>query len=243
LLHNYDIQMVMKRILPSTSECFAAIRAPELYRNFLIHLFVMFPAAMVMCWLAQQIDIRYQIAAFGDYSWRVPMGAIAIIVGGIWVWYVYGYLFLAGGGSPGTHVDGGPVRVVDTGPYSAIRHPSVLGKLLGVTGLGCIWGSPTFLMVFLPILLLYSLISNRLIQERFCHLRFGEMYTVYCQNVPMLLPTQTSIRRWKDGVPAINVEELDSVVVQPPGVWLEFRWYLIGLISLILLFLSILKLS
>ena len=30
-----------------------------------------------------------------------------IAVGGLWVWYVYGYLFIAGGGSPGTHVDGG----------------------------------------------------------------------------------------------------------------------------------------
>ena len=233
----------MNRIKPTTKACFLAISAPELYRNFAIHLFVMFPAAMIMCWLAQKIDMRFEIASFGSAEWRLPLGIGSIAIGGVWVWYVYGYLFLAGGGSPGTHVDGGPVRMVDTGPYAAMRHPSVLGKLLGVTGLGIAWGSTTFLTVFLPILLIYSLVSNRLIQERFCHMRFGEQYILYCQRVPMLLPNIQSLNRWKNGQAAIDIEHLESISIQPPKIWHEFRWYLLGLSGLISLFALLLTLS
>ncbi|MEC8381435.1 MAG: methyltransferase, partial [Myxococcota bacterium] len=130
----------------------------------------------------------------------------------------------------------GPVRMVDTGPYTAIRHPSVLGKLLGVTGLGIIWQSQTFLLGFLPILVIYSVVSNRLLQERFCEDRFGERYCQYRDRVPMLIPRLSGLSRWKSGKPALNAIELVSVATQPPSVWQEFRWYLVGLIGLIVCF-------
>ena len=229
----------MNRIRPSISECFSAIRSPALYRNFTIHLFVMFPAAMMMCWLGTQLDNQLSWMAFGTTTWRFPVGGSAIVVGGLWVWYVYGYLFIAGGGSPGTHVDGGPVRMVDTGPYSTIRHPSVLGKLLGVIGLGILWGSPAFLIFFVPILLAYAIVSNRLIQERFCHLRFGAEYAEYCSKVPMLIPTPTSLRRWRDGDAVLTDTLSIQDHAQPNGIWNEFRWYLVGLIGLLIGFYSI----
>ena len=224
----------MKRIRPTTAKCFQAIQSPALYRNFGIHLFVMFPAAMAMCWLGTQLDSTLGYVAFGTTAWRFPVGGTMVAIGGLWVWYVYGYLFIAGGGSPGTHVDGGPVRLVDTGPYATIRHPSVLGKLLGVIGLGIMWGSPSFLLGFIPVLLTYAIISNRLIQERFCHLRFGAEYTAYCSKVPMLIPTSTSISRWTNDIPVL--EEVSSIEEhpQPDGIWHEFRWYLMGLIGLLL---------
>ncbi len=226
----------MTRIKPDVTSCYAAIRSPELYRNFLIHLFVMFPSAMVMCWLGSILDARLGWSPFGSAAFRVPLGITAILIGGTWVWYVYGYLFLAGGGSPGTHVDGGPVRLVDTGPYAALRHPSVLGKILGVIGLGVLWGSSAFICIFVPILVTYAIISNRLIQERFCHLRFGEEYAEYCKQVPMLIPNIQSINRWKNGVAVLKSSTAYEVSEQPLGVWQEFRWYLLGLFGLLCAF-------
>ena len=223
----------MTRIKPNVSSCFIAIRSPELYRNFAIHLFVMFPSAMLMCWLGSQLDARLGWSPFGSSQWRLPIGGSAIILGGTWVWYVYGYLFLAGGGSPGTHVDGGPVRLVDTGPYAAVRHPSVLGKILGVVGLGVIWGSLSFTYFFVPILITYAIISNRLIQERFCHLRFGADYEQYCAQVPMLIPTISSVQRWRHGTPVLESSTAFEVTEQPLGIWQEFRWYLLGLFTLL----------
>lgn len=223
----------MNRIRPNITACFAAIKAPALYRNFFIHAFVMFPAALTMCWIATQIDSHLKVPPLPNPDFRLWIGILGIIVGGTWVWYVYGYLFLAGGGSPGTHVDGGPVRLVDTGPYSAIRHPSVLGKILGVLSLGIAWGSQTFLLGFIPILILYAVISNKLIQERFCHLRFGEQYAQYCEQVPMLIPSPTSLSHWKNGTSILSENLNHDVQSQPPSIWLEFRWYLLGLCLLI----------
>jgi len=191
---------------------------------------------MVMCWLASQLDTKIGWNPFGAFQWRLPVGSIAILTGGVWVWYVYGYLFLAGGGSPGTHVDGGPVRLVDTGPYATIRHPSVLGKLLGVIGLGVIWGSWSFLLFFIPILVIYAVVSNRLIQERFCHMRFGQQYHEYCTHVPMLIPSMQSIRRWKEDSEVLGTLVPVEVAEQPQGIWQEFRWYLLGLFGLITTF-------
>ena len=125
---------------------------------------------------------------------------------------------------------------MDTGPYSAMRHPSVLGKVLGVTGLGIAWGSSTFLFIFLPILLLYSYVSNRLIQERFCHERFGESYAQYCLKVPMFIPNMEGFQRWKNQESVLESITQTEVSVQPPGVWKEFRWYLLGLLGLLSLF-------
>lgn len=215
---------------PSVGACFAAITQPELYRNFAIHAFVMFPAAMVMCAIAHRIDVAM--------GWRLPVppgvGVAMVLTGAIWVWYVYGYLYLVGGGSPGTHVDGGPVALVDTGPYTMVRHPSVLGKLLGVIGLGIVWASPVFLVGFVPVLVVYSVVTNRWFQERFCEQRFGDAYDLYRKRVPMLIPRPDGVRRWWRGEAAVPEGGVArGVMDHPPGIWLEFRGYLVGLILLI----------
>ena len=217
--------------------CIAAIRAPELYRNFAIHLFIMLPAALTMCWIATKVDAAWQMSMDVPFALRAPVGLGLIGLGGFWVWYVYGYLFLSGGGSPGTHVDGGPTALVDTGPYTMIRHPSVLGKLAGVVGLGICFGSNVFLLGFVPVLIVYSLVTNRYLQERFCDARFGPRYAIYRSRVPMLVPDPAGVLRWwldQAAVPEGAPREEHSE--QPEGVALEFRGYLVGLALLIALF-------
>lgn len=221
---------------PELAACFAAIRQPELYRNFAIHLFVMFPAAMVMCFVATRVDAELGLAPLGPWPAVGVLGALLIGAGATWVWYVYGYLFLAGGGSPGTHVDGGPAAMVDTGPYTMVRHPSVLGKLLGVIGLGLIWRSPVFLVGFVPVLVAYSVVTNRYLQERFCDARFGARYALYRTRVPMLVPRPAGIRRWLRDEAAVPGDFTPERNPPPAGIWLEFRGYLVGLLLLIGLF-------
>ena len=219
---------------PPLVDCIAAIRHPALYQNFLVHIFVMLPAAMVMCWIGLQVDAALGLDPMLAAPLRVPLGLGLIGIGGLWVWYVYGFLFLAGGGSPGSHVDGGPTTMVDTGPYTAIRHPSVLGKLAGVTGLGIAFGSTIFVVAFVPSLIVYSVITNRLLQERFCDQRFGERYDRYRERVPMLLPRPAGLRRWARGEPALPDEAPPvAATSHPPGIWGELRWYLLGLLLLV----------
>jgi protein-S-isoprenylcysteine O-methyltransferase Ste14 len=217
---------------PAPAACFAAITAPALYENFAIHAFVMFPAALAMCAIGARID-----TALGWALHPLPaLGLPLIVAGGLWVWYVYGYLYLSGGGSPGTHVDGGPTTMVDTGPYTMVRHPSVLGKLLGVVGLGVVFGSAVFLVGFVPVLVAYSLVTNRFLQERFCDARFGARYAIYRARVPMLLPRPEGVARWLRDEAAVPEDVPVAASAQPVGIWLEFRGYLVGLALLISLF-------
>ncbi len=194
----------------------------------------MFPAAMVMCWIGTQADARFGLPPLP--ALLVPLGLAMIAAGGVWVWYVYGYLYLAGGGSPGTHVDGGPTTMVDTGPFTMVRHPSVLGKLTGVIGLGLVWGSPSFTFGFTPVLVAYSLVTNRYLQERFCDARFGARYALYRSRVPMLLPRITGVRRWLQDESAVPDDAPAAPAPPPEGVWLELPGYLVGLALLMGLF-------
>ncbi len=221
---------------PSVGACFAAIAEPELYHNFAIHLFVMLPAAVVMAWIGTRVDAALGLGRLLPWPLSGVLGVGVAAVGAVWVWYVYGYLFLSGGGSPGTHVDGGPTWMVDTGPYTVIRHPSVLGKLLGVIGLGLAFGSPSFLFGFVPVLVVYSLVTNRWLQERHCDARFGEAYQRYRERVPMLLPRPSGIRRWLRDEAAVDLDTVRAHGASPPAVWIELRLYLVGLVILIALF-------
>jgi protein-S-isoprenylcysteine O-methyltransferase Ste14 len=223
---------------PAFAQCLAAIRRPEIYRNFGVHLFVMLPAGMAMCWVATRVDRALGLEPLGSNPALPLLGAACIGLGGFWVWYVYGYLLLAGGGSPGTHVDGGPVVLVDSGPYTVFRHPSVLGKLLAVIGLGVLWKSPAFLVGFMPVLLLYAVLTGRFLQERFCDQRFGQRYQLYRERVPMLVPRPDGIARWWRGEAALP-EQDEQPHQQPPGIATEFHGYLVGLAVLLSLFAAV----
>ncbi|MCD4749886.1 MAG: hypothetical protein K8R59_10980 [Thermoanaerobaculales bacterium] len=222
--------------LPNLMACLATIRRPELYRNFIIHLFVMFPGVVVMCLIARWLDQSLGLSRLLPWPVSLWPGLLAIGIGGASVWYVYGYLFLVGGGSPGTHVDGGPVRIVDTGPYTIIRHPSVPGKFLAATGVGLAFGSPSFLFGFLPMLLVYSLLTNRFLQEPTCDKRFGATYQQYRAAVPMVLPRPSGIMRWIHGGAALQGAIPDTPNIHPTAVRHELFWYLVGLCVMVGLF-------
>ena len=67
-------------------------------------------------------------------------------------------------------------------------------------------------------------------------MRFGQQYHEYCTQVPMLIPSVQSIRRWKDDTEVLGTLVPVEVAEQPQGIWQEFRWYLLGLFGLITTF-------
>jgi protein-S-isoprenylcysteine O-methyltransferase Ste14 len=212
-----------------------AIAQPELYRNFGVHLLVMAPAGALMAYIASRIDRVLGWSPLVAWPWSLLPGLSLILAGGLWVWYVYGYLFLSGRGSPGSHVDGGPTVLVDTGPYTMLRHPSVLGKVAGVLGLAMLFGSKVFLVAFLPLLVTYSLLTNRYLQERACDARFGASYARYRELVPMIVPRPAGLWRWLRDEGALG-EAAPASGPSPRIAFIELRWYLVGLGCLIAFF-------
>jgi hypothetical protein len=87
-----------------------------------------------------------------------------------------------------------------------------------------------------PVLVVYSVVTNRYLQERFCEQRFGEKYTLYRARVPMLLPRPSGLRRWIAGAHAVPEDTDRGASAHPPTIMMEFRYYLVGLGLLIGLF-------
>lgn len=188
----------LKRRALSLKEAIGAITDAQIYKNFAIHLFVLIPAACLMAWLATRLDRRFGWQPCGSFGYRLAGAVVCLIAGALVVVYSYAYLLRFGEGSPGSHL-GGPRRLVTGGPYALVRHPSVIGKLLGVIGLGLLAGSPSFLALFIPLLLVYSLLTNRYLQERYCERAFGEGYRRYRRAVPMILPGPRRVYAWLRG--------------------------------------------
>lgn len=74
-----------------------------------------------------------------------------------------------------------------TGPYSLVRNPLYLGRILNFTGLAMLSGSWVFgVIVFLLAILVYERIS--VYEEEFLRGKFGAAHTAWAKDVPALFP-------------------------------------------------------
>lgn len=74
-----------------------------------------------------------------------------------------------------------------TGPYSLVRNPLYLGRILNFTGLAMLSGSWVFgAIVFLLAILVYERIS--VYEEEFLRSKFGAAHTAWAKDVPALFP-------------------------------------------------------
>ncbi len=78
-------------------------------------------------------------------------------------------------------------RIVDTGPYRLVRHPSYTGLLLQFAGLSLSFGNVlSAVVIILPILL--ALLYRIQVEEAALRLGLGEAYAVYTQRTARLIP-------------------------------------------------------
>jgi protein-S-isoprenylcysteine O-methyltransferase Ste14 len=78
-------------------------------------------------------------------------------------------------------------KLVDTGLYRLVRHPSYTGMLLSFLGLGVALGSwVSLLLTTVPTAL--ALLNRIRIEERALADGLGEPYRAYCQRTPRLVP-------------------------------------------------------
>lgn len=173
---------------PGLKELLFTITEPKLYLNIPSYLLILVPLTYALYWfLARPLDQLWHLPPFITPPWSWMCGSLLILMGIAVVWWSYAYLIILGKGSPASHL-GGTLALVKTGPYALVRHPSVVGKLLGVIGFGCILGSTAFTFMLIPVLLIYSWITNRYVQEIFCVRKWGEEYLKYRRTVPLFFP-------------------------------------------------------
>ncbi|MCB1707386.1 MAG: hypothetical protein KDI10_01455 [Halioglobus sp.] len=74
-----------------------------------------------------------------------------------------------------------------TGPYSLVRNPLYLGRILNFTGIAMLSGSWVYgALTFLVSILVYERIS--VYEEEFLREEFGEAHSKWAENVPFLMP-------------------------------------------------------
>lgn len=74
-----------------------------------------------------------------------------------------------------------------TGPYSLVRNPLYVGRILNFTGLAMLTGSWVYgVIVLLLAILVYERIS--VYEEEFLRDKFGEAHAAWARDVPALLP-------------------------------------------------------
>ena len=78
-------------------------------------------------------------------------------------------------------------RLVDTGPYALVRHPSYTGLLVAFTGLAICWGNWAGGVVMLvPIVAVF--LRRITIEEAALHAGLGEAYAAYARRTKRLIP-------------------------------------------------------
>ena len=95
--------------------------------------------------------------------------------------------YAALGTSGNTKVQAIAAELNTTGPYSLVRNPLYVGRILNFTGIAMLSGSWVFgVLTFLISILIYERIS--VYEEEFLRKEFGIAHTKWAEQVPFLLP-------------------------------------------------------
>lgn len=172
------------------------IARPEIYRMILfIYLPFLIPLTVGLAFLGRYMDSLLGWGPLVGWPLNMFLFVIFMAAGLLILWWCYSYLVLVGKGGPAPLVADPPRNLVLDGPYGLSRHPSVLGKLLGVIGLGFLMRSPFFLFVIVPLLITGSLVEKRFFMERREQKYWGETYDRYLEQVPFFIPRIADIAR------------------------------------------------
>lgn len=164
---------------------------PPILVLFPIYGLGLIPFASLLAWLSTRLDQTLGIPSLGrylPYDLRQAVFVGCLLLGGIIVGWSYTYLVLEGRGGPVPPFSANTCRLVTNGPYAYMRHPSIWGKLIGVVGLGVFFGSFTFILATIPLLLFWSLRFNMDKQDADMRALFGAPYIEYAERTPRLIP-------------------------------------------------------
>ena len=145
---------------------------------------VLFVVIWISVAIAYEIEFAVPQTGWSPRAWIGDLGVAVLIGGGALRWYsiiFLGRFFTVNVAIAADH------RLIDTGPYRRVRHPSYTGALLTFLGLGiCMqhWASLVILMTGTTAAFLYRM----RVEEAALTGAFGERYRLYMQHTARLLP-------------------------------------------------------
>jgi protein-S-isoprenylcysteine O-methyltransferase len=134
--------------------------------------------------LGIQASIRLPALEFSNISISYPAGLILFFSGlGLrWFSIIYlGRFFTVSVAIAKDH------RVIDSGPYRFIRHPSYTGALMAFLGFGlCLSNLASILFILIPVTAAFSYRIH--VEEAALTEALGDAYLSYCQHSKRLIP-------------------------------------------------------
>jgi protein-S-isoprenylcysteine O-methyltransferase Ste14 len=148
-----------------------------------VAVFAAFVAAFVVA--AHIVDTVLGLPGLLPASARLPMSVPVLVLGAaLTIWSAAH--FLAARGTPVPFNP--PPTVVSTGPYRHVRNPMLTGVFILLLGLGLVLGSPSLVVVFLPLFIAFNVWELKQIEEPELVRRLGDAYVAYRNRTPMFLP-------------------------------------------------------
>lgn len=98
---------------------------------------------------------------------------------------VYAALYLRKMGTTTTLAN--VAQVIDTGPYSIVRHPQYVTGILSLIGWFMIWGA-VFCLYLVPLIALVAALQAYIEEKTILEKQFGEAYERYKMRVGMFFP-------------------------------------------------------
>ena len=132
---------------------------------------------MQMVWLFPSATVRYLHEFY-------LVGFLLFLGGLIWRWYSIGYLgryFTVDVSISAEH------KLIDSGPYRYIRHPTYTGALLAFFGLGFCFGN-WLSILFMTVPIIAAFLWRIRIEERALTDALDEEYRAYTQRTKRLIP-------------------------------------------------------
>jgi protein-S-isoprenylcysteine O-methyltransferase Ste14 len=154
---------------------------------FTWYIFILIPFTVLLIFIGIKMDSLLGLPKFIPKPYNLLFFIFFMLIGLIIVLWSYSYLVLEGLGSPSPYF-GQTKKLVKVGPYSIVRHPSVIGKLFGVISLGFLFQSFFFTFIIVPVLLAGSLIDKKFREEKQLEKVWGKEYIEYKNSVPMIIP-------------------------------------------------------
>jgi protein-S-isoprenylcysteine O-methyltransferase Ste14 len=148
--------------------------------------------SLLVIWLVEIVSIVLGIRAANRFQncflhpWIIfNVSGICILVAGV-VLRIYAILYLGRFFTINVAI-ASDHRVIDSGPYRYIRHPSYAGALMAIAGLGVGIGNwLSFVIIFVPIFLVLCWRMN--IEEAALLEALGEPYRDYMKRTKRLIP-------------------------------------------------------
>jgi len=146
------------------------------------YIYMTIAAAIVIMWASR--DFGPFASDKADRAWYAAGFAVATLGAAIRI-FTSGWAALGTSGRVKAAAEAAELNT--TGPYSLVRNPLYVGRIVNYTGMAMLSGSWAFAaVVFLLSVLIYERVS--IYEEEFLRGKFGEAHAEWAKDVPALFP-------------------------------------------------------